>query len=158
MKLLETTFVSLPRLIIGALMLAMVAINFANVVGRHAFNQPIFWSEEIMVLLLIWGVFIGAVAVTFKGRHLRMDLFSTSLKEPWVYVVNVAVTLVFVGMAGYAAYYSYQVVSFMASIGRVSNAAKYPIAIQHAAVFVGLVLIVVAVIVRLRSYLAGKFD
>lgn len=158
MKILETFFLSLPRLIIGVAMLAMVLINLANVTGRHVFGQAVFWSEEIMVLLLVWGVFIGAISVTFNGKHLRMDLFSAGLKRPWAQVLNAAMTVILICIAIYTIYYSYQVVSLMAATGSVSNAAKYPVVIKHSAIFVGLILIVVAVLVRLRSYLSGKFE
>ena len=37
-------------------MLAGVAIVFANVVGRYVFGRAIFWAEEVLVFLVVWGV------------------------------------------------------------------------------------------------------
>src|SRR5688572_28232248 len=72
-------FDSAPRVIIGALLIVSVLINFANVVGRYLFDWSIYWAEEILVFLLLWSVFIGIVAVTYNGAHLSMDLISRRL-------------------------------------------------------------------------------
>ena len=155
---LKHIFVGLPRLAIGVLMLAMVAINFSNVVGRHVFAQPLFWAEEIMVLMMVWSVFLGAIAVTFSGRHLRMDLFSAGLGRPWRDILNTVTTVVMLGVITYIANLSLDVVQLMQATGRVSDAAKYPAVVQHSAVLVGLVAMVAAVAVRIRAYLKGEFE
>lgn len=157
MKSFDWLFVSVPRIIIGFLILVMVAINLANVVGRHAFGQAIFWSEEIMTLCLVWSVFIGAIAVTYKGEHLKMDLFSQTFPSKWRLVVNVLITLSLISALSYTLYYSYQVVKIIYITGQVSNAAKYPMVIQHVALFVSLIFIILAVILRWKSYCSGDF-
>ena len=53
--MLRFAFVALPRAILGALMLAGIAINFANVIGRYLFGQALFWAEETMVFITIWA-------------------------------------------------------------------------------------------------------
>ena len=126
MKIPSWLFVSIPRLIIGTLLLLMVAINLANVIGRHALGVAIFWSEEIMTLALVWGVFIGIIAVTYNGDHLKMDLVSQTLPEHWKRMINGLIIVVFLSSLSYTLYYSYQVVSIINMTGRVSNAAKYP--------------------------------
>lgn len=147
---------TLPRAVIGLLILAMIIINLANVIGRHAFDQALFWAEEIMKLCMVWGVFLGAIAVTYRGNHLRMDLFSSGIGKPWSTVLNVATAVVLVAVAGYIAYYSYQVVQIIHMTGRVSDAAQYPMILQHLSVLVGLILMIVAVVVRWRLYLFGR--
>ncbi len=64
-------------------------INIANVIGRYVFSAPIFWAEEVLVFMVIWAVFLSAVAITFNGGHLSMDLFYAQLKPPWRRIVNV---------------------------------------------------------------------
>ncbi|MCX7309973.1 MAG: TRAP transporter small permease, partial [Afipia sp.] len=56
-----------------------VAINFANVVGRYAFQASIYWAEEAMVYLAIWSIFLAAGAIAFDRAHLTMDFFATRL-------------------------------------------------------------------------------
>ena len=43
-------------------MLVGVAISFANVIARYVFGYALFWAEETLVFLAIWGVFIGVAA------------------------------------------------------------------------------------------------
>ena len=61
------------RLVVGAFMVAAVAINFANVLGRYVFVHPFVWAEEVMQLLHVWIVMLGAAVVTRSSEHLRMD-------------------------------------------------------------------------------------
>ena len=61
------------RAALGALILAGVALNFANVVGRYVFWKPIIWAEEILVFIMVWCVMLGATLVTWENQHLRMD-------------------------------------------------------------------------------------
>jgi len=147
---------TLPRAAIGFLILAMVIINLANVIGRHAFGQALFWAEEIMKLCMVWGVFLGAIAITYRGEHLRMDLFSSGLKRPWSTVLNAFTTAILVIVTCYIAWYSYQVVTIIHMTGRVSDAAQYPMILQHSSLFVGLILMIVAVVVCWRLWLFGR--
>lgn len=155
--MLQIIFVRVPRLILGTLLLAGVAINFANVVGRYVFGYALFWAEEILVFLSIWGVFVGMAAAAYKGEHLNMDLFSSMVRGRSQLAVNVAVALTFVACCVFVMTQSYQVVRLFAQIGQVTVAAGVPKAIPHAALLVGFALAALAVIVRLRSYLSGKF-
>ena len=61
-------------LVIAALsLLCIVAINGANVVARYFFGRAFSWAEESMLFLMILGVFSGAVAVTWRNLHIRID-------------------------------------------------------------------------------------
>jgi TRAP-type C4-dicarboxylate transport system permease small subunit len=150
-------FVTVPRWILGTLMLAGVAINFANVVGRYLFGTALFWAEETMVFITIWGVFVGMAAIAYNGDHLNMDLFSQSIRGRWRTALNAAVAATLLACCVFVALQSFQVVALFARAGQVSVAAGIPKAIPHAALAVGFVLTAAAVLVRLRSYLAGKF-
>ena len=70
--------ISVPRAIIGCMILVGILINVANVIGRYMFLEPIIWAEEIMIYIMVWTVFIGAILVTFDGQHLKMDATRTA--------------------------------------------------------------------------------
>ena len=150
-------FATLPRWILGTLMLAGVAIVFANVVGRYLFGHAIFWAEEILVFLVAWGVFVGMVAIAYDGAHLNMDLFSSRVPGRWRLALNAFRTAVLLACCTFVVFQSYQVVTLFHQAGQVSVSAGVPKAIPHAALLVGFALTVVAVLVRIRSYLTGKF-
>lgn len=71
----------LPLTLAAFLLLGAIAINFANVVGRYLFLASIYWADEAMVFLVIWSIFLAAVAVTYDGSQLTMDLFSTNIRR-----------------------------------------------------------------------------
>ena len=149
-------FVRLPWLVMGSLMLAGVAICFANVVSRYVFGHAFFWAEEVMVFLTIWGVFIGVAAAAYDRAHLKMDLFSQSLKGRTARVLNAAAALTLLACCGFMLVQSWQVVQLFYQGGVVSVSAGVPKWMAHAALPAGFALTALAVLVRLRLYLTGK--
>jgi TRAP-type C4-dicarboxylate transport system permease small subunit len=156
-RIARFAFVTAPDWILGTLMLAGVALVFANVVGRYVFGQAIFWAEEVLVFLVVWSVFVGMGAIAYRGAHLNMDLFSAQFRGRWRLVLNGLTTAVLLATCIFTVIQSYQVVLLMAQSGQKSLALGVPKVIPHAALLVGFVLTVLAVIVRIRSYLTGKF-
>jgi TRAP-type C4-dicarboxylate transport system permease small subunit len=56
-------------------LLSIVAVNGANVVARYLFRSPFPWAEELMLFMMILAVFAGAIAVTWRNVHIRIDTF-----------------------------------------------------------------------------------
>src|SRR5919198_4318120 len=143
-------FVALPRWVMGVLMLAGVAICISNVVARYAFGYALFWAEEVMVFLTIWGVFLGAAAATYERSHLNMDLFSNTFRGRAVYALNASITVVLVAACAFMVWQSWQVVSLFYQGGVKSVSAGVPKWIAHAALPVGFALMALAVLARIR--------
>jgi TRAP-type C4-dicarboxylate transport system permease small subunit len=150
-------FVTAPGWLLGALMLAGIAINFANVVSRYLFGHALFWAEEVMVFITIWGVFVGMGAIAYNGDHLKMDLFSARIGGRWRLALNGVMTLALLAACAFALTQSFRVVALFAQTGSVSVSAGVPKAIPHAALAAGFALTILAVVVRIRSYFTGKF-
>jgi TRAP-type C4-dicarboxylate transport system permease small subunit len=138
-------------------MLVGVAINFANVVGRYAFGHALFWAEETMVFITIWGVFIGMAAIAWRGEHLSMDLFSAAVEGRWRLALNGVTAATLVICCVFAALQSWQVTMLFLQAKQVSVSAGIPKAIPHAALLAGFSLTAAAVLVRFRAYLSGRF-
>ena len=153
----RTLFVTWPRMLMAVLMLTGIAINFANVVARYLFDFAIFWAEEIMIFIIVWCVFIGAITVTFNGAHLRMDLISTRLPRRWKAIINAVTAVVFLACGLFVIPQSFEAVTFLRAADQVSVTASVPKEIPHSAILVGFVFMVLAVVVRLRAYLTGRF-
>ena len=90
-----TTFIyeRIPRFILGALMFAAVAINIANVIARHIFHAPIIWAEEVLVFIMIWIIFTGAILVSHKCVHLKMDLVAKTFPAKIAGIIAMAADL-----------------------------------------------------------------
>jgi TRAP-type C4-dicarboxylate transport system permease small subunit len=150
-------FAVVPRWILGTLMLIGVAINFANVLSRYLLGHAMFWVEEVLVFLTIWGVFIGMAAIAYDGAHLNMDLFCATIRGRLRTFLNGAIVLLFLACSAFVVVQSWKVVALFVQSGQVSVSAGVPKAIPHAALLVGFALTLLAVLVRVRSYLSGKF-
>ena len=138
-------------------MLVGVGITFVNVVSRYLFGNAIFWVEEVLVFLSIWGVFIGTAAAAYDGAHLNMDLFQSVLRGRARAALNLLIALTIIACCAFAAWQSYTVVALFIAGGQVSVSAQIPKAIPHAALLVGFALTALAVAVRIRAYMSGKF-
>ncbi len=143
------------RVLLGVLMLTAIAINFVNVVARRLFNEPIMWNEEALIYIIVWMVFMGAALVSWDGRHLRMDLLSSSLKGGWGKAVNAFAVAILIALCGYVIVHSYGVVAMFSETGQVSIAAENPMTLPHIAIPIGFVLMLVGELIRLRWHLAG---
>ena len=146
---------AVPRFIIAALILFSIALNFANVIGRYVFLSPIIWAEEVMIYIMVWCVFIGAILVSWDGRHLKMDLVSASMPSPWKEAVNLAAVIAFITVCGFVIVPSFEAVSLFARLGQESTVAGIPMVIPHAAILIGFTCMLIGVAVRLRDHVAG---
>ncbi len=62
------------RLLVGGAFIIIVALTLIQVFFRSVLDSPLIWSEEVVRLLLVWVVFLGAAVVTWDGRHLNVDV------------------------------------------------------------------------------------
>ena len=66
-----------------ALLSAMVAMVFGNVVLRYLFNSGIDISEELSRYFFVWLTYIGAVVVMRENGHLGVDTLVGNLDRRW---------------------------------------------------------------------------
>ena len=156
-RALRFLVVTLPRFFLGSLIFLGIGINFANVLGRYVFFRPIVWAEEILAYIMIWCVSIGAILVTWEGRHIKMDLIAVHIPPPWNRIVNGLVALGLLLVCVFVIRQSWTVVSMMLETGQQSMIARLPMGLVHAAILVGFSGMLVALLLRLRSYLRGEF-
>lgn len=93
--------------IIAALLAAMIALVFANVVLRYGFSSGLRSSVELSRLGFVWVVMLGSVLALRRGEHLAVTEFSESFfpravpvlrRLSWL-VILVAVSMLFWGAA-----------------------------------------------------------
>lgn len=147
-----------PKLIIGVLILASIALNFANVIARYVFLAPIAWAEEVMIFVMIWCVFMGVILVAWDGTHLRMDLLSSILPRPWKEIVNFVTWAAAVGICGFVSVQSWDATSLFYRLGAKSVIAGIPMVVPHGAITLGFICLTIVFALRFRQYLTGRFD
>src|ERR1044071_8519061 len=89
----EFVFITAPYVAGGTLFLIAAALNIVNVIARYVFSNPIFWAEEILIFIVIWGVFRLPGAITYRGGHLNMDLIYAKMSPRWKSAVNIAIAV-----------------------------------------------------------------
>ena len=147
--------VTLPRLIIGSLILFGIAVNFANVLGRYLFLAPIVWAEEIMIYSMVWMVFIGAVLVSWDGHHLKMDFFSIMMPSPFKEIMNFTGVVCFLLVAIFVLPQTFTVTELMFRLDQRSVVAEIPMVIPHFAILLGFIMMFVVIVWRFKRLIRG---
>jgi len=154
----EFVFLKIPHVAAGVLFFLAAAINVINVVARYVFSYPIFWAEEILIFLVIWAVFLVAGSITYRGGHLNMDLVYSGMSPFWKRVVNIAIALTLIVCTIYTAMQSWKVVMLHYRNHGVTAGTDIPLVIPHTALLFGFSFMALAALLRIRSYITGKFD
>jgi TRAP-type C4-dicarboxylate transport system permease small subunit len=79
--------------ITGIFMLLLVQIF-----SRYVINVPVLGTDEIAMLLFIWVVFIGAIAVVERDEMIRMNILSRFLPERIRYYLEIIFNLMFIAI------------------------------------------------------------
>lgn len=69
-------------LLLITLLALMVALTFADVIGRRLFNTPVFGAHDITEHLMALIIIAGLPLLTARRGHLSVDLFDRWLPQP----------------------------------------------------------------------------
>jgi hypothetical protein len=119
--------------------------------------DPIFWAEEILIFIIIWGVFLVAGSITYRGGHLNMDLIYSTMSR-LERAVNIAIALTLIVCTVYTAMQSWKVVMLHYRNHGVTAGTDIPLVFPHLALLFGFTFMALAAMVRIRSYISGKFE
>jgi TRAP-type C4-dicarboxylate transport system permease small subunit len=135
-------------IVAAAALSIIVIINGMNVVNRYVFGRAFAWAEEMMIFLMILIVFAGAVTVTWRNAHIRIDLLVEHLPP--------AARRIAAGVVGVSALVvlavldqvSFRIVSMLYAFDQRSLALEVPLWIPQGFVSVGLLLIALMLVLR----------
>lgn len=125
------------RTLLGLLLLALVAVNVVNAASRYLVGSQWIGSDEFLVYGQVWIVMLGLAVVTAERRNLALDLLVGGRFGRLRRARDVVTGLVTMVACGYAAWQSWLFIGRIASLGQTSMALGLPMAIPHAALFVG---------------------
>ncbi len=134
----------------GAL-ICIVAINGANVVARYLFGSPFSWAEELMLFLMILSVFAGAVAVTWRNLHIRIDTFIDLVSPPVRKAALAIGAIVSIAVILTIVYASARIVGILHKLDQRSDALDLPSWIPQSFLTIGLA--VIALLIGVRTVL-----
>lgn len=139
------------RVMAAALLIASVAVNCANVVGRYFFNYSIYWAEEVMLYLMVACVFLGNGVVAWSGRQLRMDVIVGMMPARAQKVLALLSELTFVAVAVFIVIAAWPVIRDLWLFDQRSQSAELPMVIPQAMIPIGLSIMAVLVVIRLLT-------
>ena len=132
----------------GVSLLLIVAINGANVAARYLFRAPFPWAEELMLFMMILAVFSGAIAVTWRNLHIRIDTF-IDRAPPAVRLAAIAIsTGISIGAIAVVTYASLRIVVLLYELEQRSDALRAPSWIPQSFVPIGLGVIALLMAVK----------
>ncbi|MBM3529356.1 MAG: TRAP transporter small permease [Alphaproteobacteria bacterium] len=138
--------------IAAAALLGIVAINGSNIVARYIFIAPFSWAEELMLFLMILSVFSGAVAITWRNMHIRIDTF-VDMAGPGLRRAIMAVgSVVAIAAIAVIVQASAKIVSILHTLDQRSDALEVPSWIPQSFLTIGLS--IVALLMAVRTVLA----
>lgn len=117
------------------------ALAIIGVIARNVTGDPIYWSEEVIIYMVIASTFFGAVITLRHNEHITIDLLNLALKERGrrilLLVGTGALIVFFAAMAGL----SWVMVFEPSSFGTVTPALRIPLWVPMLPVPIGLTLL-----------------
>ena len=141
--------------LLGAGFVAGVLLNLVNVAGRYGFGRSILGADEAQIFIMVWAAFLGAAVVTWRGEHLRMDILLQRAPAWWQRLSGRVEWAILALLSGFVVVQSSRFILDMLAVDRRSEALGFPIALAHAAVLCGFVLIGIVALLRLLNPAAG---
>lgn len=145
LKAINTIHIALVEMA-NLFIIGMVAIVFANVVLRYAFQSSILWSEEISLLLCVWFIFISFGLGIKQRLHITINLFHRERVGKLVnLVLDVLAEAVAIVIGGTMIIYGARLVQF--TMTSIMPATKWPAGILYIVVpFSGLIIVLEAIL------------
>ncbi|HEX7551427.1 MAG TPA: TRAP transporter small permease [Candidatus Methylomirabilis sp.] len=142
------------KVLMAALIVAMVVLIASQVGFRYVLNEPLAWTEEVARHLMIWAGLLGAaVAYRHKG-HLGMDILVVHLGKPMQRVVEVVVQLLSLGFFGILVIHGIPLVE--RTMGQFSSAIRIPMGYIYASIPFGSALILLFAVEKIACVWGGR--
>lgn len=74
--------VAATRLAMSAAFAVMILATLVQVVNRYALGLTIFWTEELVVLLLVWSMLLGLPVQLWQHEEIVVDVLPLSEGTP----------------------------------------------------------------------------
>jgi TRAP-type C4-dicarboxylate transport system permease small subunit len=92
------------KLAAAASFATMIVLTLVQVVNRYAFGFPLFWTEELVVFLLVWSMLLGLPVQLWQHEEIVVDVLPTTnpLAKRAKEIANLACSVVFCGVLCWA--------------------------------------------------------
>ncbi|MDR1520497.1 MAG: TRAP transporter small permease [Planctomycetota bacterium] len=145
-----------PDDLLAALCLAgLIGLMFFSILMRYLFKTPLMWSEEVITLLFMWVIGLGAVSAQKTRRHLVVDLLTAALPPRLQVGIGIPTKLVYLAVVVATGYYGW-LLSLMAR-DKITNMLSIPYTYMDIAIPVGMLGMAVFILRDLRRDFLALF-
>lgn len=81
----------IENVLLVALLGGMMLLAVWQIIAREVFESGLFWTGDIIRILVLWLAMVGAVAACRENRHIRIDAISHLLSDRAVGVTRLVV-------------------------------------------------------------------
>ncbi len=96
-----------------ALLFLMFSCFILQIVYRYVLNDPLGWTEEVIIVTWLWTVLWGAAFVVGEAEEIRFDIVYTRMPERYRRVATVMTGLALIVLYGISLPAAYRYVAFM---------------------------------------------
>lgn len=138
----------------AGLLLILVILSVSAVALRYIVGNPLSWSEELSVLMLLWIIMIGAVYAKRKNAMLCMDIIYNLMPARLRGILDVVQELVHCTLFCLMIVYGYKLAVHVGS--KTMPLLGLPVFWLYLSLPVGAAGLLIVSLLRLRNLLAGK--
>jgi TRAP-type C4-dicarboxylate transport system permease small subunit len=99
--------------VLVALLSIMFATFIIQIFYRYVLNNPVGWTEEVIVTTWLWTVLWGAAFILSETEEIRFDIIYSNISEPLRRIFNIITGMAIVVLYGISLPATYKYVAFM---------------------------------------------
>lgn len=140
LALIDDIIARFEAVVLAVGVLVMATVSVVNVIGRFAFGESLYFTEELNRFLVVLITFVGIGYAARKGRHIRMSAIYDALPDWGRKALMVIIALATAAAMFTLAWYAYVYVDKVAATGRVAPSLQVPLYLTFLWVPVGFVI------------------
>ena len=108
---LDNAIASIEKAFMMLMSGALTILLITQATMRYLFSSPLFWAEEVAILLLLGITFIGMSYLLHENKLLRIDFIAVSLKPHLKALLDTINSSLAVLLIGFLCWYTYEWIS-----------------------------------------------
>jgi TRAP-type C4-dicarboxylate transport system permease small subunit len=141
---------------LSALICAVLIVTTTGTMVVYQFGIVVPWLDDVLRLLLIWLVYLGAVSLCLRNDHISMDAIYLMLPVSVRRVIDVFIALLAIGLCGFVTKIGYDSMMLAIQYGQLLPSGYLPAWPQSLAIPLGFGLMAVAYLSYLLSLIGSR--
>lgn len=121
--------------VIVTMLLTIVVVLMAQIIARYIFQNPLVWSEELVLILLLWITFLGSALLLEARGHISIDFMVRLMPERLQKAIQIIMAALMVGFCATLLYGGWTMVQ--ATSASITPGLKVSVAWHYGGTLVG---------------------